>query len=129
MSTLSDALLAPPASLSRRGVAFVLIHTYLSRRSLCCARNIVLFADLALAPALGAGRDLRLCERLFADEASHGFAYALLFTAIGAALLTMTPGASLASSAREAFVGILYVVATGGNHIGYRSLAAGGRST
>src|SRR5204862_3365074 len=47
----------------------------------------------------------------YAPARPAGFGYALLFTGIGAALLTLTRGVSRSMS-QEAFVGILYVVAT-----------------
>src|SRR4030095_10397526 len=46
-----------------------------------------------------------------APTSAAGFGYALLFTAIGAALLTLTRALARYVS-QEAFVGILYVVAT-----------------
>src|SRR6202521_2508028 len=106
MSALSDAfslLLLPFAAC----VAFVLIHAYLGVHVL--RRNIV-FADLALAQlsALGATFAFALG---YAPTSPAGFGYALLFTTIGAALLTLTRGLARFVS-QEAFVGILYVVAT-----------------
>jgi zinc/manganese transport system permease protein len=88
-------------------IAFVLIHAYLGVHVL--RRNIV-FADLALAQlsALGATIAFALGH---APTSPAGFGYALLFTALGAALLTLTRGISRTMS-QEAFVGILYVVAT-----------------
>src|SRR5207248_1265381 len=47
----------------------------------------------------------------YAPTSAAGFGYALLFTGIGAALLTLIRGVSRTMS-QEAFVGILYVVAT-----------------
>src|SRR5207244_7199811 len=47
----------------------------------------------------------------YAPASPAGFAYGLLFTAIGAALLTLTRRLAHVVS-QEAFVGILYVVAT-----------------
>jgi len=105
MSTLSDALsllLLPFAAC----VAFVLIHTYLGVHVL--RRNIV-FADLALAQLSALGATFAFANG-YSPTSVAGFAYALLFTAIGAALLTMTRGLARFVS-QEAFVGILYVVA------------------
>jgi zinc/manganese transport system permease protein len=106
MSTLSDALsflLLPFAA----SVAFVLIHTYLGVHVL--RRNIV-FADLALAQLSALGATVAFANG-YSPTSVAGFGYALLFTAIGAALLTMTRGLARFVS-QEAFVGILYVVAT-----------------
>src|SRR5580704_1079909 len=88
-------------------VGFVLIHAYLGVHVL--RRNIV-FADLALAQlsALGATVAFTLG---YAPASPAGFSYALLFTAVGAALLTLTRRLARFVS-QEAFVGILYVVAT-----------------
>jgi zinc/manganese transport system permease protein len=88
-------------------VAFVLIHAYLGVHVL--RRNIV-FADLALAQLSALGATLAFALG-YAPTSPTGFSYALLFTAIGAALLTLTRGLARFVS-QEAFVGILYVVAT-----------------
>ena len=88
-------------------VAFVLIHAYLGVHVL--RRNIV-FADLALAQLSALGATVAFALG-YAPTSPAGFGYALLFTAIGAALLTLTRGISRTMS-QEAFVGILYVVAT-----------------
>jgi zinc/manganese transport system permease protein len=88
-------------------VAFVLIHAYLGVHVL--RRNIV-FADLALAQLSALGATLAFATG-YSPTSVVGFGYALLFTAIGAALLTMTRGLARFVS-QEAFVGILYVVAT-----------------
>jgi zinc/manganese transport system permease protein len=88
-------------------VAFVLIHAYLGVHVL--RRNIV-FADLALAQLSALGATVAFALG-YAPTGPAGFGYALLFTAIGAALLTLTRGISRTMS-QEAFVGILYVVAT-----------------
>jgi zinc/manganese transport system permease protein len=106
MSALSDAfslLLLPFAAC----VAFVLIHAYLGVHVL--RRNIV-FADLALAQLSALGATFAFANG-YSPTSVAGFGYALLFTAIGAALLTMTRGLARFVS-QEAFVGILYVVAT-----------------
>jgi zinc/manganese transport system permease protein len=106
MSTMGDAtslLLLPFAA----AVAFVLIHAYFGVHVL--RRNIV-FADLALAQLSALGATVAFANG-YAPASAAGFAYALLFTAIGAGLLTLTrPLAQFIS--QEAFVGILYVVAT-----------------
>jgi zinc/manganese transport system permease protein len=88
-------------------VAFVLIHAYLGVHVL--RRNIV-FADLALAQLSALGATVAFANG-YSPTSTPGFAYAFLFTAIGAALLTLTRGLSRFVS-QEAFVGILYVVAT-----------------
>src|SRR6202521_142078 len=106
MSALSDAfslLLLPFAAC----VAFVLIHAYLGVHGL--RRNIV-FADLAVAQLSALGATLAFALG-YAPTSPAGFGYALLFTTIGAALLTLTRGLARFVS-QEAFVGILYVVAT-----------------
>ncbi|TMG82024.1 MAG: metal ABC transporter permease [Betaproteobacteria bacterium] len=106
MSTMGDAisLLLLPFSAA---VAFVLIHAYFGVHVL--RRNIV-FADLALAQLSALGATVAFANG-YAPASGAGFAYALLFTAIGAGLLTLTrPLAQFIS--QEAFVGILYVVAT-----------------
>lgn len=88
-------------------VAFVLIHAYFGVHVL--RRNIV-FADLALAQLSALGASVAFANG-YAPASSAGFGYALLFTAIGAALLALSRGVTRFVS-REAFVGILYVVAT-----------------
>jgi zinc/manganese transport system permease protein len=98
------ALLLVPFAAS---IAFVLIHAYLGVHVL--RRNIV-FADLALAQLSALGATVAFALG-YAPASPAGFGYALLFTAIGAALLTLTRGVSRLMS-QEAFVGILYVVAT-----------------
>jgi zinc/manganese transport system permease protein len=103
---MSDAfsLLALPFAAS---VAFVLIHAYLGVHVL--RRNII-FADLALAQLSALGATVAFASG-YAPESAAGYAYALLFTGIGAALLTLTRALARFMS-REAFVGIVYVVAT-----------------
>ena len=88
-------------------VAFVLIHAYFGVHVL--RRNIV-FADLALAQLSSLGATVAFAGG-YAPTSPAGFGYALLFTAVGAALLTFSRGVARFVS-REAFVGILYVVAT-----------------
>jgi len=88
-------------------VAFVLIHAYLGVHVL--RRNIV-FADLALAQLSALGATVAFALG-YAPASPAGFAYALAFTALGAALLTFTRALGRLVS-QEAFVGILYVAAT-----------------
>ena len=88
-------------------VAFVLIHAYFGVHVL--RRNVV-FADLALAQLSALGATVAFAGG-YAPTSPAGFGYAFLFTAIGAALLTLSRGVARFVS-REAFVGILYVVAT-----------------
>ena len=103
MSDALSFLLLPFAA----SVAFVLIHAYLGVHVL---RRKVVFADLALAQlsALGVTVAFALGH---STSGPAGFAYALLFTTIGAALLTLVRRLARFVS-QEAFVGILYVFAT-----------------
>src|SRR2546427_5305348 len=103
MSDALSLLLLPFAA----SIAFVLIHAYFGVHVL--RRNIV-FADLALAQLSALGATVAFANG-YAPASPAGFAYGLLFTAIGAALLTLAR--RLAHVVRqEAFVGIVYVVAT-----------------
>jgi zinc/manganese transport system permease protein len=106
MSGIDDALslLLYPFAAS---VAFVLIHAYLGVHVL--RRNIV-FADLALAQLSALGATVAFALG-YAPASPAGFAYAFAFTALGAALLTLTRALGRLVS-QEAFVGILYVAAT-----------------
>ena len=88
-------------------VVFVLIHAYFGVHVL--RRNVV-FADLALAQLSALGATVAFANG-YAPTSAAGFGYALVFTAIGAALLTLSRGVARYVS-RETFVGILYVVAT-----------------
>src|SRR5438477_3281521 len=88
-------------------IAFVLIHAYLGVHVL---RRKVVFADLALAQLSALGATVAFVSG-HAPASPAGFGYALLFTAMGAALLTLTRSIARFVS-QEAFVGILYVVAT-----------------
>ena len=98
------AFLAAPFAAS---VIFVLMHAYLGVHVL---RRKIVFADLALAQLSALGATVAFANGYPATSAA-GFGYALLFTAIGAALFTGIRG--LASHvSQEAFVGIVYVVAT-----------------
>jgi zinc/manganese transport system permease protein len=98
------ALLLYPFAAS---VAFVLIHAYLGVHVL--RRNIV-FADLALAQLSALGATVAFALG-YAPVSPAGFTYAFAFTALGAALLTLTRALSRFVS-QEAFVGIVYVAAT-----------------
>jgi len=106
MSAMSDAvaLLALPFAAS---VVFVLMHAYLGVHVL---RRRIVFADLALAQLSALGATVAFANGYPATSAA-GFGYALLFTAMGAALLTLTRTLARYIS-QEAFVGIMYVVAT-----------------
>ena len=98
------ALLALPFATS---VVFVLMHAYLGVHVL---RRRIVFADLALAQLSALGATVAFASG-YAPTSAAGFGYALLFTAIGAALLTLTRNLARHVS-QEAFVGIIYVVAT-----------------
>jgi zinc/manganese transport system permease protein len=88
-------------------VVFTGIHTWLGLQVL--RRNVV-FADLALAQVSALGATVAVVAG-HAVQTAAGYAYTLLFTAIGAVLLTASRG--LARSVRqEAFIGVLYVAAT-----------------
>lgn len=88
-------------------VAFVLIHAWFGVHVL--RRNIV-FADLALAQLSALGATVAFALG-YPPASAAGFGYAFLFTALGAALLTLTRALGRHVS-QEAFVGILYVVGT-----------------
>ena len=106
MNEMSEALalLAVPFAAS---VVFVLMHAYLGVHVL---RRKIVFADLALAQLSALGATVAFANGYPAASAA-GFGYALLFTAAGAALLTLTR--SLARFVtQEALIGIIYVVAT-----------------
>lgn len=106
MSGMSDgfSLLGLPFAAS---VVFVLMHAYLGVHVL---RRKIVFADLALAQLSALGATVAFASGYPATSAA-GFGYALLFAAVGAALLTLSR--SLARFViQEAFVGIVYVVAT-----------------
>ncbi|MBI3516175.1 MAG: metal ABC transporter permease [Proteobacteria bacterium] len=88
-------------------VVFIGVHAYLGIHVL---RRQIIFADLALAQlsALGATVAFALGHP---PTSLAGFAYTFGFTALGAVLLAMSR--SLARRVgQEAFIGILYVVAT-----------------
>jgi zinc/manganese transport system permease protein len=106
MIAMSDAfaLLALPFAAS---AVFVLMHAYLGVHVL---RRRIVFADLALAQLSALGATVAFANG-YATTSAAGFGYALLFTGIGAALLTLTRTLARYVS-QEAFVGIVYVVAT-----------------
>jgi zinc/manganese transport system permease protein len=103
MSDALSFLLLPFAA----SVALVLIHAYLGVHVL---RRKVVFADLALAQLSALGATVAFAVG-YSPSSTAGFAYALLFTTIGAALLTLARHLARFVS-QEAFVGILYVFAT-----------------
>jgi zinc/manganese transport system permease protein len=103
MSDALSFLLLPFAA----SVAFVLIHAYLGVHVL---RRKIVFADLALAQLSALGATVAFAVG-HSPSSAAGFAYALLFTTIGAALLTLARRLARFVS-QEAFVGILYVFAT-----------------
>ena len=88
-------------------IAFVLIHAYFGVHVL---RRRIVFADLALAQLSALGATLAFANG-HAPASAAGFAYALAFTMLGAALLTFARPLAKAMS-QEAFVGIVYVVAS-----------------
>jgi zinc/manganese transport system permease protein len=88
-------------------VVFTGIHTWFGLQVL--RRNVV-FADLALAQVSALGATVAVVAG-HAVQSAGGYAYTLIFTAVGALLLTASRG--LARSVRqEAFIGVLYVFAT-----------------
>jgi zinc/manganese transport system permease protein len=88
-------------------VVFTGIHTWFGLQVL--RRNVV-FADLALAQVSALGATVAVVAG-HAVQSAAGYAYTLIFTAVGALLLTASRG--LARSVRqEAFIGVLYVFAT-----------------
>jgi zinc/manganese transport system permease protein len=83
------------------------IHTWFGLQVL--RRNVV-FADLALAQLSALGATVAVVAG-HAVSSAAGYAYTIMFAAGGALLLTASRG--LARSVRqEAFIGVLYVVAT-----------------
>jgi zinc/manganese transport system permease protein len=88
-------------------IVFTGIHTWFGLQVL--RRNVV-FADLALAQVSALGATVAVVAG-HAIQSAGGYAYTLIFTALGALLLTASRG--LARSVRqEAFIGVLYVFAT-----------------
>jgi zinc/manganese transport system permease protein len=88
-------------------VAFVLIHSYFGIHVL--RRNVV-FADLALSQLAALGATIAFAIG-YPPLSMAGFAYAFLFTLLGAVLLTLSRRVA-AFVSQEAFVGVLYVMAT-----------------
>ena len=89
-------------------VVFTGIHTWFGLQVL--RRNVV-FADLALAQVSALGASRRRRGRTYQSQRPAGYTYTLLFAAAGALLLTASR--ALARTVRqEAFIGVLYVVAT-----------------
>lgn len=103
MSDALDLLLLPFAA----AVIFVLIHAYLGVHVL---RRRIVFADLALAQLSALGATVAFANG-YPPASAAGFAYALVFTAIGAALLTLLRRLAHLVS-QEALIGVLYVAAT-----------------
>jgi zinc/manganese transport system permease protein len=103
---MADALafLALPFAVS---AVFVLMHAYLGVHVL---RRRIVFADLALAQLSALGATVAFANG-YSPTSPAGFGYAFVFAAIGAALLTLTRSLARFVS-QEAFVGIVYVVAT-----------------
>src|SRR6266446_6667362 len=88
-------------------VVFTGIHTWFGLQVL--RRNVV-FADLALAQISALGATVAVVAEHPLQSAA-AYAYTLIFTAVGALLLTASRG--MARSVRqEAFIGVLYVFAT-----------------
>src|ERR1700758_4743634 len=88
-------------------IVFTGIHTWFGLQVL--RRNVV-FADLALAQVSALGATVAVVAG-HAVSSIAGYAYALIFTAAGALLLTASR--AIARNVRqEAFIGVLYVVAT-----------------
>src|SRR5205814_9095828 len=83
------------------------IHAYLGVHVL---RRKIVFADLALAQLSALGASVAFANG-YAITSPAGFAYAFGFTALGAALLTLTRDVARSVS-QEAVIGIVYVVAT-----------------
>jgi zinc/manganese transport system permease protein len=103
VSDVLSLLLLPFAA----AVTFVLIHAYLGVHVL---RRRIVFADLALAQLSALGATVAFANG-YAPASAAGFAYALLFTGLGAALLTLIRRLGHLVS-QEALVGVVYVAAT-----------------
>ena len=88
-------------------IVFTGIHTWFGLQVL--RRNVV-FADLALAQVSALGATVAVVAG-HAVQSAAGYAYTLIFTAVGALLLTASRGVAR-SVRQEAFIGVLYVVAT-----------------
>jgi len=88
-------------------IVFTGIHTWFGLQVL--RRNVV-FADLALAQVSALGATVAVVAG-HPMQSAAAYAYTLIFTAVGALLLTASRG--MARSVRqEAFIGVLYVFAT-----------------
>ena len=88
-------------------VVFTGIHTWFGLQVL--RRNVV-FADLALAQVSALGATVAVVAG-HPMQSAGAYAYTLIFTAVGALLLTASRW--MARSVRqEAFIGVLYVFAT-----------------
>src|SRR5438445_6694746 len=88
-------------------IIFTGIHTWFGLQVL--RRNVV-FADLALAQVSALGATVAVVAG-HPMQSAAAYAYTLIFTAVGALLLTASRG--MARSVRqEAFIGVLYVFAT-----------------
>lgn len=104
MTTGPLAFLALPLAAC---IAFVLIHAYFGVHVL---KRRIVFADLALAQLSALGATVAFANG-YPPAGAAGFTYAFAFTLLGAALLACTrPLATMMS--QEAFVGIVYVVAS-----------------
>jgi zinc/manganese transport system permease protein len=103
LQTALSLLWAPFAA----SVVFVLIHSYFGIHVL---RRNVIFADLALAQLAALGATIAFAIG-YTPLSAAGFAYSFLFTVFGAVLLTLSRRLADFVS-QEAFVGVLYVMAT-----------------
>jgi zinc/manganese transport system permease protein len=102
-----DEVLAFAALPLAAAVVFTGIHTWFGLQVL--RRNVV-FADLALAQISALGATVAVVAGHGVSSAA-GYGYTLIFTAVGALLLTASRGLSR-NVRQEAFIGVLYVVAT-----------------
>src|SRR5260221_3121798 len=88
-------------------VVFLGIHAYLGIHVL---RRQIIFADLALAQLSALGATVAFAMG-HAPTSLAGFGYGVLFTSLGAVLLALSRSVARRIG-QEAFIGILYVVAT-----------------
>jgi len=102
-----DEILAFTALPLAAAVVFTGIHTWFGLQVL--RRNVV-FADLALAQVSALGATVAVVTGHNVSSAA-GYCYTLVFTAVGALLLTASRALSR-NVRQEAFIGVLYVVAT-----------------
>jgi zinc/manganese transport system permease protein len=102
-----DEILAFAALPLAAAVVFTGIHTWFGLQVL--RRNVV-FADLALAQVSALGATVAVVAGHGVSSAA-GYGYTLVFTAVGALLLTASRALSR-NVRQEAFIGVLYVVAT-----------------